>query len=258
MSEVLERYYYSDRHEAVTCTDHRKGEQGHLMVGLVFMIAVMLIMSTVAVQEFSARLRRENEAEMMFRAQDLVRGLIRYQQDRGTYPTELKQLDEPGSRNQRFVRRLYDDPLMPDGEWGLLFAAPGGGIIDPNRPLAGVADIIGERTSTPTQSQGGLQGGFADGAQAIGGLTIIGVKSLSTDQAFRVWNGLTDYADWQFTVYELQNQQQGSTVNTGGGRQGQGQNLAPGARTKGRPGGGAGPRGRGRGGNREGNRPGDN
>jgi hypothetical protein len=247
---------------------HRKGEQGHLMVGLVFLIAVMLIMSTVVVQEFESVRRRDNEAEMMFRAQEIVRAILRYQKDRGTFPTELKQLNEPGSRNQRFIRRMYDDPLVKDGEWGLLFAAPGGGVIDPNQAGAGDTNIFSGTNSTNAQPrtglqggrqgglqggrqggvqggnqsglQGGLQGGSAAGGQAVGGLTIVGVKSLSTDKPFRVWNGLTEYADWQFTVYELQNQQQGSAGNTGG-------------RTKGRPGGGLGTPGRGQGGNRQGN-----
>ncbi len=229
------------------------------MVGLVFLIAVMLILSTVAVQKFSDRLRRENEAEMIFRAQEIVRAIVRYQQDRGTFPTKLEELNEPGSRNQRFIRRMYKDPLTKDGKWGLLYAAPGGGIIDPNRPVAGVADIIGERTSTPTRSQGGLQGGFAGGAQEVGGLTLVGVKSLCTEKPFRVWNGLTEYAEWQFTVYDLQNQQQGTQIQQGAGNKNQGQNIGPGGRRKrGRPGGGPGPRGRGRGGNRGGGRPGGN
>jgi type II secretory pathway pseudopilin PulG len=272
MPEVLHRHDHCDHH-AVSDTHHRKGEQGHLMVGLVFMIAVMLIMSTVVVQEFASVRRRDNEAEMMFRAQEIVRAILRYQKDRGTFPTELKQLDEPGSRNQRFIRRMYDDPLVKDGEWGLLFAAPGGGVIDPNQAGAGDGNIFGDSTSAhgqprsglpgglqggrPVGQQGGLQGGqqggLGGGAQTVGGLTIVGVKSLSTDKPFRVWNGLTAYADWQFTVYELQNQQPGGRGNTGAGGQGQQQNPGSGGRTKGRPGGGTGNRGRGRGGNLQGN-----
>ena len=210
---------------------HRTSERGHLMVGLVFFMAVLLILSAVAVQEFSEILRRDNEAEMIFRAQEIVRALVRFQKDRGTHPTELDMLDEPGNKNQRFIRRMYDDPLTKDGKWGLLYAAPGGGIIDPSRPMAGAVDIIGERTSGQTQSAGGLQGGFEGGAQEIGGLNIIGVKSLCTDRPFRVWNGLSDYAEWQFTVYDLENQQSGGTSIPPLG-QGRNQNLAPGGRQR--------------------------
>ena len=203
------------------------------MVGLVFFMAVLMILSAVAVQEYSQILRRDNEAEMMFRAQEIVRALERYKKDQGGHPTELEMLDKPGNNNQRFIRRMYDDPLVKDGKWGLLYAAPGGGIIDPSRPVAGAVDIIGERTSGPTQSAGGLQGGFAGGAQEIGGLQIIGVKSLCTDRPFRVWNGLSDYAEWQFTVYDLENLQQAGTAvpTTGGGRN---DSMAPGGRRRGK------------------------
>ncbi|MBD3866618.1 MAG: hypothetical protein IFK94_00690 [Acidobacteria bacterium] len=210
----------------------RKSEHGHLMVGLVFFMAVLMILSAVAVQEFSQILRRDNEAEMIFRAQEIVRALVRYQKDRGGYPTELEMLNEPGNQNQRFIRRMYDDPLTKDGKWGLLYAGPGGGIIDPSRPVAGAADIIGERTSGQTQSTGGMQSGFGGGAQEIGGLQIAGVKSLCTDTPFRVWNGLSDYSEWQFTVYDLQNQQKGGTALPQAG-QSRNQNLAPGGRQRG-------------------------
>jgi hypothetical protein len=169
---------------------------------------------------------------MIFRAQEIVRALVRYQKDRGTHPTELKMLDEPGNQNQRYIRRLYEDPLVKDGKWGLLYAGPGGGIIDPSRPQAGAVDIIGERTSGQTQSAGGLQGGFEGGAQEIGGLSIVGVKSLCTDKPFRVWNGLSDYSEWQFTVYDLENQQRsGSAIPQQGGGSRK-QNLGPGARQR--------------------------
>ena len=202
------------------------------MVGLVFFMAVLLILSAVAVQEFSQILRRDNEAEMIFRAQEIVRALVRYQKDRGTHPTELKMLDEPGNNNQRFIRRMYDDPLVKDGKWGLLYAGPGGGIIDPSRPMAGAVDIIGESTSGQTQSAGGLQGGFAGGAQEIGGLNIIGVKTRCTDKPFRVWNGLSDYSEWQFTVYDLENQQKGGTAVPQAG-QSRNENITPGGRQRG-------------------------
>ena len=36
------------------------------------------------------------------------------------------------------------------------------------------------------------------------GLPIAGVKSLSEDRPFRVYNGLTDYAQWLFTYFDLE------------------------------------------------------
>ena len=50
----------------------RRRERGHLMVGLVAMVAIMMILSGQAVQEWTDVLRRDNEAEMMFRAQEIL------------------------------------------------------------------------------------------------------------------------------------------------------------------------------------------
>ena len=61
----------------------RDGERGHLMAALVMAIAVMSIFSVIAVQEWVEVVRRDNEAEMMFRAQDIVRSIQRYRQDHG-------------------------------------------------------------------------------------------------------------------------------------------------------------------------------
>jgi type II secretory pathway pseudopilin PulG len=46
------------------------------MVALMAGIAIMLILSTVAAQSWADIVRRDNEAEMMFRAQDIVRAAI--------------------------------------------------------------------------------------------------------------------------------------------------------------------------------------
>jgi hypothetical protein len=43
---------------------------------------------------------------------------------------------EPGPRGQYYLRKLWKDPLVPDGKWGLLYIGPGGQIVDPNAPVA--------------------------------------------------------------------------------------------------------------------------
>ena len=104
-----------------------------LLVGLVAAVAILMILSAVAVQNWSDVLRRDREADMMFRAQEIVRAIRKYQRDKPGAPlTELKLLMEPGSKRQFFLRKLYTDPLVKDGKWGLLYAAPQGGVYDPS------------------------------------------------------------------------------------------------------------------------------
>jgi len=191
---------------------------GPLMVGVVVLVAIMLIFSTVAFQDWKDVVRRDDEAEMIFRAREIVRALRRYQQDRGTLPTDLELLMEPGSKGQYFIRRMYDDPLVKDGVWGLLHAAPGGGVFDPHAPTptAGAEgdSFLKQQTSPGAQS---MVSGIGDPGQGAQGLPIAGVKTLCTETPFRHYNDQSDYRLWLFTVFE----QREMAPGTGMGQPGQ-------------------------------------
>lgn len=203
----------------------RRHERGALMVGLMAAVAIMLIVSTVAFQSWEDVIRRDKEAEMIFRAQEIARALKRYQTAQGAPPTELKKLMEKTGTGQYVLRRLYTDPLVKDGKWGLLFLAPGGGIFDPNaedagggldangQPVAGNPSPFsnpGAQTGQPAGSQQqqpgtsslfGQQAGSDGGGQQ--GLPIAGVRSLCTDKPFRVFREQTEYDKWLFTLNDL-------------------------------------------------------
>ena len=193
----------------------RESERGHLMVGLMAAVAIMVILSTAAFQAWEDILRRENEAEMMFRAREIARACRKYQKDRGTYPLELKQLMEPGNRGQYFLRRLYKDPLVRDGKWGLIFLGPNGEVYDPHATATGETDAAaadeGPVGMPATVGPGGTLTWGGTGAtprpgQVGGGgeqgLPIMGVKSLCTKKPFRVYNEKTEYAEWWFTAID--------------------------------------------------------
>jgi hypothetical protein len=204
------------------------------MVGLMAMIAIMMILTTATFPAWNDVVRRDDEAEMIFRAREICRGLQRYQRDRGTLPTKLDQLMEPGSRGQYFMRRLYTDPLVKGGKWGLLFLAPGGGIYDPNGEQgAGGVDAMGNPIVAPASPFGGQQqgaggsklqnlgnpqagaqpgmagqggtkpgqafGGGAFGGEGETGLPIAGVRTLCPDKPFRIFRDQEDYSKWLFT-----------------------------------------------------------
>ncbi len=181
-------------------------ERGAFIVGVIALLAILLILSGVAAQQWSDALRRDKEQEMIFRAQEMAKGLWRYRKDRGALPTELKMLLEPGSKGQYFVRRLYTDPLVKDGKWGLLYASPQGGVVDPNSPAP---DTSGKITSESMFATGKVVGGLesamktASGATELAGLPIAGVKTLCKEKPFRVYNEQNEYALWQFTVFDV-------------------------------------------------------
>ena len=184
----------------------RSGERGSLMVGLMVGIAIMLILAAVAAQTWSDVVRREQEAEMIFRAEDLVRALRRYQKDQGKLPTELKELLEPGQRGQYFARRLWKDPLVKGGSWQLLYAGPSGGLVDPTMPGFDMSPQLGD--SSPQVPAGGV--GIPDvvksddGTAEMAGLPIAGVKTRCTDAPFRHYKDKSEYSQWIFSVFELE------------------------------------------------------
>ena len=169
---------------------------------------------------------------MMFRAQDIVRALRRYQRDQGRLPISFEELMKPGNKQQYFLRHLYKDPLVKGGKWGLLYMSPAGDIYDPHGEEEGVGtDAFG----TQAQQTGGSPGQnvtHAGGSSAAGGtegegqgLPIAGVKSLSTDKPFRIFREQTEYDKWRFTVCDrdllgnMALQCVGATTPTTGGGQ---------------------------------------
>lgn len=200
---------------------------GHIMAGVMVLLALMLIFSTVVFQSWQDVLRRDNEAEMIFRAEEIARAILRYKKDQGGKPlTKLEMLLEPGSKTQYLIRRLYTDPLVKDGKWGLLYEGPGGQVIDPNAVATftkeqlealGVDErarawknIDQKKQNPPAGSQqfqpitDPSQGSEAAGGRQFAGLPIAGVRTLSTDKPFRVYKGQSEYAQWKFTWQELQ------------------------------------------------------
>jgi hypothetical protein len=232
---------------AETGRERGRDERGFLMAAAIAAVAILLIFSTLALQEWADVLRRDNEAEMMFRAKDIVRAIQRYRRDHGgAGPAKLEQLMEPGPRGQYYLRKLWKDPLVRDGKWGLLYAGPAGQVVDPNAteldqgltPVPGASGFGGTSPfgsgglGTPppgSGAEGGATGGpggapappgaaaFAEasesqldanaGGKQLSGLPIAGVKSLSTDKPFRVYNGLTEYSQWLFSYFDLEQQQ---------------------------------------------------
>jgi type II secretory pathway pseudopilin PulG len=204
-------------------------QRGVLIVALMAGIAIAMILTTVAVQAWSDVLRRDNEAEMMFRAQDIVRALKRFQREKGKLPTELKELMEPGNKGQYFLRRLWKDPLVKGGQWQYLYASPAGGLFDPS--AAGLPDAPGglpgavappglpppaqglpQTGQEPIASPGTQPGAFApfpaigkqgDASGDTTGLPIAGVKTRCKDHTFRRYKDKTNYSDWTFSIFDL-------------------------------------------------------
>jgi type II secretory pathway pseudopilin PulG len=194
-----------DRRGEIAGAKARSRESGHLMIALVVALTILFIFSMIASRSWQDVVRRDNEAEMMYRAQEIVRAISKFRKANQGLPNKLEELMEPGPKGEYFLRRLYKDPLVRGGKWGLVYAAPNGGVVDPNSPSADLQpSALGDRSVTPTTAKDALTPGL--GGQDATGLPIAGVKCLSKDRPFRVYKGQRDYSLWLFTILDLEPQ----------------------------------------------------
>lgn len=190
-------------------------QDGYTLVGLMVAVAVINIALGVAVTSWTTLDRRAREAELLWRGQQIGKAIACYA---GSQPTEpLTKLDQLVQAN--CLRRLYDDPMVKDGQWRILTerdvadgtvaaltgqAAPGleGDGEEPDEPgEAGTAlGSTGLGLSRLFQRSGpGGPGEPRGGLGALsGGNAIVGVVSRATGASLRTWGGRQKYGEWVF------------------------------------------------------------
>lgn len=138
-------------------------QRGFTMVLLLAFIVVMGIMLAMSRPTLKAQVQRENEAELIYRGEAIARALKAYQAKFNKYPTDL---DEVMKVRPALLRKKYRDPMTPDGEWDYL-----------------------------TQVQPGASG-------ETKGLPIIGVRSRSDLDAYKLYKNKSLISDWRFLADE--------------------------------------------------------
>jgi hypothetical protein len=186
-------------------------------VALVVITTVMTILVAAAMPMWSQIVKRDREAELVFRGLQYAEAIRVFQLRFQRYPVSLEELL---NANPRCLRQLWKDPMTDSGEWGLVAAQSG-------RPAGQgrrVPQTRGERRQRLSQvnqeqeearKQGGLTiggdpqdlaGGSAPGGrasslsgrQAMG--PIQGVHSRSTELGVRTFMGSEAYNEWQFST----------------------------------------------------------
>jgi len=197
------------------------GERGYAMAALLVSLAVMMVLMSVAMPVWKTQAQREKEAELVFRGEQIARGINLYMRKMGgaSYPPSLDILVQ-----NRFLRKKYKDPMTENdlslpmnqrGEWDLINAAggvPGGGESGaaPQQP-GGRGRTGGPATglSAPPSRMGvggqtGAPGPSFGGQTAAGG--IMGVRSKSKESSFKVYKGTgTHYNEWLFLFSTVSN-----------------------------------------------------
>jgi type II secretory pathway pseudopilin PulG len=105
-------------------------QRGFTYIGLLMAVTVMGLMLTVVGRVWSTVERRERETQLLFAGHQYRSAIGAYFAHRHQYPGSLQDLlgDADSAPAQRYLRRLYPDPVSGSPEWQLI-AAPAGGIM---------------------------------------------------------------------------------------------------------------------------------
>jgi type II secretory pathway pseudopilin PulG len=178
-----------------------KKPDGYTILLLMFMVFVMSIGLMIAVPVWQTQIQREKEEELIFRGKQYVEAIRLFQTKRpGAFPKNFEELIE-----EKCLRKLFEDPMSPDGKWNLILMHQGPTSRQTRRPTR--RSSRGSRSSDQAGSQqnkgpvASLQSVLIapQGAlSAIDNPQIIGVVSASTQESIKIYNDQTSYDMWLF------------------------------------------------------------
>jgi len=108
-------------------------------------ILILGIASAGVAQVWSTQVKREKEAELLFRLGAIRQAIARYRTDHNRLPKELKDLLEDRSQLviRHYLRRIYPDPMTGKPDWKLDLLADRAGVV------AGIQDVHSQSKEKP-------------------------------------------------------------------------------------------------------------
>ena len=190
-----------------------RGDQaGYILLGITIWLVILGIFMWAALPLWQNLMQREREQELIWRGNQFVQAIERYQRKyTGAYPPNLEILVQ-----QKFLRKLYKDPMTKDGEWRILrqlspevrtipgMPVPPGAGPAPQAGGSPLGPASGPQSHPPPGSPPGsssLLGGSFGSDAGLGG--IVGVASKSKEKSIKIYNGKDRYDEWLF-VYAPQ------------------------------------------------------
>jgi type II secretory pathway pseudopilin PulG len=167
------------------------------MAALLVMLGVMSIMLTVALPSWRQMVKREKEAELVFRGQQYARAIALFTRKyANALPPTIDVLVE-----QRFLRKKYKDPITGDDFQAILASSLS---LTPSSPQSASTPGALATPNQPVRPPGAAAPQPAGPFSPIGATGgIAGVASKSKEQSIRIFNGRDHYNEWQFTYLSV-------------------------------------------------------
>jgi hypothetical protein len=162
-----------------------RGDEGFALAALICFITAAAILTAIVVPLRVMQSRRETEKELIFRGEEYVRAIKKYQYKYGIYPSSV---DDLISRDgYRFIRRQYKDPV--NGEDFRLINVNADGSLTGSLTLLSIpvsttqqngnVNAFGNTSGSTAPVAGGGGGRTAPGSAVPGGANTTGVGSVS-------------------------------------------------------------------------------
>ena len=177
-----------------------KKQDGYTILLLMFAVFVLSIGLMIAVPVWQTQIQREKEEELIFRGKQYVEAIRLFMRKKpGAFPRDFEELIE-----EKCIRKLFQDPMSPDGSWNIILMSQG-----PLPRRTGQPRRTSRTTGTggrPRPPGGGGQG-FAvqrvliapqAALSSIDNPQIIGVVSSSTQKSIKIHNQQESYDKWLF------------------------------------------------------------
>jgi len=139
----------------------RRHQAGSALLMVIFIAAVMLIMTSVVLPRLVTQGRRQKEEELAWRGEQYVRAVRLYYRKYGRFPRSVEDFSKnPG--NLHFLRKEYKEPMNDkDGSWRFIYVGPSGqliGSITRKMPLGVVALQTDGPPNAPSPATGAQPG----------------------------------------------------------------------------------------------------
>ena len=94
------------------------GDEGYVLIAVLFMVAMVLVLLSIAAPKMAADIERDREIELMHRGHQYERAIKLYYKKFGAYPPNMETLEKVNEI--RFLRKRYKDPATGKDEWHLI------------------------------------------------------------------------------------------------------------------------------------------